>query len=206
MSPTAPVDVTVPIGDRCRRPGICAHRSAVGREEMTKVDRIPITVPARTLLDLASIVGQRALEQALARAEREGLLRLSDLSSLIGRYGRRPGASPLLALIGEGAEPVLARSEAEERFLALVRKAPLPAPQANVRVGGSEVDFYWRSERVVVEVDGFAYHSSAATFDRDRQRDAELASKGVHVVRVTWRQIVREPEAVLVRLAPILLL
>jgi very-short-patch-repair endonuclease len=53
----------------------------------------------------------------------------------------------------------------------------------------------------VVEVDGFAYHSSRRTFESDRRRDAQLAAAGLRVVRVTWRQINSEAEAMLVRLA-----
>lgn len=82
-----------------------------------------------------------------------------------------------------------------------MRKARLPQPEVNVRVGAYEVDFLWRDERLVVEVDGFAFHSSQRDFERDRRRDAELAARGLTVIRVTWRQIVDEPEAMLVRIA-----
>ena len=71
-------------------------------------------------------------------------------------------------------------------------------------MGRHELDFLWREEQLVVEVDGFAFHASRAQFEDDRRRDAELAAKGLQVVRVTWRQIVDEPEAILVRIAPAL--
>jgi very-short-patch-repair endonuclease len=62
------------------------------------------------------------------------------------------------------------------------------------------VDFLWPRERLVVEIDGFAFHASAASFERDRRRDAELTGAGMRVIRVTWRQLADEPEAVLARL------
>jgi very-short-patch-repair endonuclease len=71
----------------------------------------------------------------------------------------------------------------------------------NVVVSGYEVDFFWRAERFVVEIDGFAFHSSQRRFESDRRRDAVLAASGVRIIRVTWPQIVSEPEALLVRLA-----
>jgi very-short-patch-repair endonuclease len=71
----------------------------------------------------------------------------------------------------------------------------------NARVGGHEVDLYWRAEGLAVEVDGFAFHSSRAAFERDRSRDGDLGAAGVRVVRVTWRQLSDEPEAVVARLA-----
>lgn len=76
----------------------------------------------------------------------------------------------------------------------------------NATVGGFEVDFLWRDHGLVVEVDGFAFHSSSAAFERDRVRDATLAAAGVGVMRVTWRQLAGGREAILARLAQALAL
>ena len=92
----------------------------------------------------------------------------------------------------------------DRRFLDLARKGRLPPPEANVRIGRYEIDFLWREARLAVEVDGFRFHSSQPAFERDRLRDAELLAQGYRVMRVTWRQMTREPEAVLVRLARLL--
>ncbi len=64
-----------------------------------------------------------------------------------------------------------------------------------------EVDLLWRRERLIVEVDGFAYHSTRQAFERDRARDAALQAAGYRVVRFTWRQIIHEPHAVVAQLA-----
>lgn len=196
------VDVTVPGRARRRRPGIRAHRSHdLGAGETTQLDGIPITTPARTLRDLSIVVGPRELNRAAARAERRKLIRAEELASLVARHSRRRGAPVLRAAMGEDGGPALTRSEAEERFLDLVRRGQLPAPETNVLVRGHEVDFLWRAARLAVEVDGFGFHASRRSFENDRRRDAELAAAGVHVVRVTWSQIVREPSATLVRVA-----
>ena len=84
-------------------------------------------------------------------------------------------------------------------MLALVREAGLPVPRANVQVGRHEVDFLWPEQRLVVEVDGFGFHSSRAAFERDR--DADLTAGGYRVIRVTRRQITEEPFMVVARLA-----
>src|SRR5690606_35311022 len=110
-----------------------------------------------------------------------------------------PGAPLLRALLEREGGPAFARSEAEERFLALVRKARLPGPELNVRLAGEEVDFLWRRERLVVEVDGFELHSSRDSFENDRRRDADLYGLGLHHQRVTWRQITEAHDATLVR-------
>jgi very-short-patch-repair endonuclease len=70
-----------------------------------------------------------------------------------------------------------------------------------VRLGRYEVDFLWREEGLVAEVAGFAFHADRTTFESDRRRDAELAGRGLTVIRVTWRQIVDEPEALLAMIA-----
>jgi len=89
-------------------------------------------------------------------------------------------------------------------MLELLRRTGLPLPRTNVKVGRYEVDMLWRQERLVVEIDGFAFHSTRAAFERDRRRDADLQARGLKVMRVTWKQIVEEPEATLVRVARLL--
>ena len=85
-------------------------------------------------------------------------------------------------------------------MLELIRRSDLPHPEVNARLGPYEVDFVWREARQVVEVDGYRFHSSRLAFERDRHRDAELHARGYRVIRVTWRQLVEEPEVVLARL------
>jgi very-short-patch-repair endonuclease len=200
--PSAPVHVTLHGRDRGRRPGLAAHRVRelpVG--EVSEVRGIPVTSPARTLLDLSGEVGARELERALARADRESLIRPGEIEKVMERRPRARGIRTLRDLLGDVDRRALTRSEAEERLLELVRKARLPSPEVNVPLAGYEVDFLWRSALLVLEVDGFAYHSSRASFEKDRRRDAALSARGYRVMRITWRQIAREPEAVLARLA-----
>jgi very-short-patch-repair endonuclease len=198
-----PVHVSVPRGrDPRHRSGIRTHRvTAFGPAEVTAVDGIPVTAPARTLLDLAGTVGARELERAVARAEREQLATRGDILSLMARYPGRRGTRALRRLLRSDERPALTRSEAEERFLTLVRRGGLPAPAVNTRVGRYEVDFLWRSEGLAVEVDGYQFHSSPSRFESDRRRDAELAAVGIHVIRVTWRQLVDRPEQTLAMVA-----
>ncbi len=94
----------------------------------------------------------------------------------------------------------MTRSAAERRLLALVKAGGLPRPETNVKVAGHEVDMLWPAAHVVVEVDGFAFHSGRGAFERDRRRDADLQAAGHRVLRITWRRLQAEPEAVLVAL------
>ena len=197
----APVDISLREGDRGRRRNISVHRVHLREHDVTTCEDIAVTTPRRTLIDLAAVLSSRDLERALAIAERLNLLERRDLLSASAQQAGRPGAPLLRTLLQTDAGPAFTRSEAEDQFLALIRRAQLPAPETNVRVGDYEVDFYWRRERLVVEVDGFAFHANTRKFDSDRRRDAWLTANGLHVIRVTWRQLTGEPEVVLVRLA-----
>ncbi|MGH2992528.1 MAG: DUF559 domain-containing protein [Solirubrobacterales bacterium] len=196
------LDVTVPGRFQGHRPGIRVHRvAALDRGDVRRARGIPVTTPARTLLDLAAAVSPRELERALAEVHARRLAQDKELVALLARFPRRRGVTALRALIEADKVPALTRSEAEERLLTLIRRAKLPSPELNVRLGAHEVDLLWRDQRLVVEVDGFRYHSSRAAFERDRVRDAELGARGLRVIRVTWRQIVEGPEALVARIA-----
>lgn len=196
-----PIDVTVVAPHAPRRRGIRIHRvQSLQRDEVTRLRGIPITTPARTLLDLSAELPSRELEQAIAVAERARAGTQRRLALLLARYPSRAGTPKLRELLDGSRNPALTRSEAEERFLALVKKAKLPRPETNVQLHGYELDFLWRDERLVVEIDGFAFHSDRAAFEADRLRDADLAAHGIQVMRITWRQLMEEREATLVRL------
>ena len=153
---------------------------------------LSLTTPARTLHDLAPLLPQRDLDRAVEEAVIRGLARPHELAT-------RPALREATI-----AEPRLTRSEAERRLLKLIRAARLPTPATNVRVAGWEVDAFWPRHRLIVEVDGYAYHGNRAAFERDRRKDAALIAAGYRVVRVTWRQIADEPHVVVALLARLL--
>jgi very-short-patch-repair endonuclease len=200
-----PVSVTILGRDGGRRPGVRRHRvQSLGAVDLRLRDGVPLTAPARTLLDLAGEADDRDLGRAINEALVQRLVSTGDLRSVLERCERRPGSPILRRLVDKFEEPALTRSEAEVRMLELLRRSGLPSPETNVRVGRYEVDMLWRQDRLVVEIDGFAFHSTRAAFERDRRRDADLQTAGLRVMRVTWRQIVEEPEATLVRVARLL--
>jgi very-short-patch-repair endonuclease len=199
LDPSHPVEILVRARERARAGLVVRRAASLRNADVTKLDGIPITTAVRTIVDLAASVSRRDLEQAVAQALALRLTTHAKLErALEGANGRR-GTARLRALLRGVA--ALTRSEAEERFLRLVRTAKLLEPATNVRIAGFEVDFLWRDARFVVEVDGYAFHSDAKTFEKDRHRDLALTSAGLRVVRVTWKQLVEEPEVILVRVA-----
>ena len=182
------IDVTTTARGARQREGIRVHHTAhLPQSDVRLHHHLRLTSPERTLVDLA-----RTRHPGLARAVEEAQVRRLVTEAALRRH---PALRALLT------EPSLTRSEAERRLLALVRAAGLPPPRTNTRIGRYEVDFLWPEQRLIVEVDGFAYHASRAAFERDRARDAELTARGYRVIRVTWHQIANTPHAVVARLA-----
>lgn len=195
-----PMEVTRRTGWRAPA-GVVTHRASLPDDERTVVDGIPVTGVSRTLLDLAAVLARRQLERALNEAE---VLRLTDplsLPDLLERYPRRRGTAVLRAILAEEAAlsgPT--RNGFEERFVALVDAHGLTRPRLNadlvVRGRHINVDCLWRDVRLIVELDGGAVHRTARAFEADRERDRILGADGWHVLRVTWRQLRDDPDAV----------
>ncbi len=202
LTPARPDDVSVTLvgRDLRSRSGLHFHRvTQLDRADLRRRHRLPVTSPARTVLDIAALGS--SLERVLAEAQVQRLLRPGDLEDAIERAPHHRGVARLRALLEAGRDPALTRKEAEERMLALIRDAQLPAPIVNGRVHGLEVDFRWPDQRLIVEIDGYQFHGHRAAFERDRRRDQTLAAAGYRVIRVTWRQLVEEPLAVIARIA-----
>jgi very-short-patch-repair endonuclease len=137
------------------------------------------------------------------RAKREGIVlhRSSTLTKNdVTRRHNIPVTKPgrTRSDLGWDREPT--RSELERAFLRLIGRADLPKPEVNAKVGPYRVDFLWRTDRVVVETDGFAHHSSRASFESDRARDRELQRRGFVVLRFTYREVTNEPGSVVASL------
>ena len=196
------VDVTVASMGRGARDGLRIHRSRLlSGHDVQHFRGLPVASPARALIDFAEEASDRELERAVHEALTRNLVNAAAITRASERFRGRRGAARLRRLIAAADQPMLTRSEAEERFLSLLRAGELPSPEVNVLLDGYEVDFLWREQRLVVEVDGYQFHSSRRAFERDRRRDADLQAAGFSVLRLTWRQVVNEPYATIARTA-----
>jgi very-short-patch-repair endonuclease len=196
----APVEITTPGRHALSRPGLSTHRvGSIQDDEATSLHGIPITTPARTLLDLAVVLGAHELERALASALRDGM-ETQQLVELLARCPTRPGAPTLRRLVGE-ENLAFTRSHAEAVFLSILHRGGLPKPETNVRIRGIEVDCLFRAARLIIEIDGFTYHSSPAAKERDNHRDQVLYLAGYDVIRFIWKQLDQQPDRVLAKVA-----
>jgi very-short-patch-repair endonuclease len=184
------IDVTAPgSGGRRRRGAVIIHRSALPSAELTTVNGVPVTSPARTVLDLAQLLPRRQLERVIDEAD---YLRL-DLSGVRPRPGRRGSETLQKVLAQHRAGATRTRSELEERMLSALHRCGVPTPDVNSEIEGCEVDFAWPDRRLIVETDGWAAHGTRGAFERDRRRDAQLVAAGWRVLRVSFARLDREP-------------
>ncbi len=195
------IDVSVPRPAVHSRRGIQAHVTAtLTGTDVTTHDGIPCTTVARTLLDLSEVVDRRGLERAIDRAEMLRRFDLRAVEDVLARAGGRRGVGVLRSVLGSWSDHGLTETEIEERFFRACDAARLPRPLANawLRLEDREIkaDFLWPAERLVVETDGRATHSTHAAFEEDRRRDQSLVLAGYRVVRFTWRQVTDEPALV----------
>jgi very-short-patch-repair endonuclease len=183
--------------------GVTVHRSRTLTPQQTTVHLgIPVTTVARTLIDLADILDDRALARAFNEAQITRRMRAGELATFLPNLRGRRAATRLRPFIQRPASPT--RSVLEDTFLALVESHALPRPQVNQRVAGYEVDMLWREQHLVAELDGRRYHEHDRAFERDRERDANLLAAGYRVIRVTWQRLASQPEREAERLRALL--
>jgi very-short-patch-repair endonuclease len=196
-------EVTVPSALMTRKPGLRVHRSSVlAAADVTRRRGIPVTSPARTLLDLAATLHGRPLRRAVRQAQSLQRVNVRQLAELIARAGARRGTRRLVAIIATGPAPT--RSELEDVVLDLIHTAGLERPRINeaITLDGRRLipDFRWPDERLVLEADGAAWHENPTARAEDHQRQALLEAHGERVLRITWQQAVARPNETLERI------
>jgi Protein of unknown function (DUF559) len=182
---------------------------------VTEVRGLPVTTVARTFFDLCGDPdpglrrrgGHPVHEKKMARvyndaAGRRGLSFVHEVAVLavLARRGRRGTRLVRRLLLRFGPRYVPTRSDTETLFLELIADLGLPEPEKQAVVTDIEgwigtVDFLWRAERVIVEVDS-AWHDGPLDRERDEERDLRAEAAGYTVRRYRYRDIVGEPDRV----------
>jgi Protein of unknown function (DUF559) len=182
-------DVSVIRRCEIRRPGLRVRgRPTLAPEHLASVDGIPVTAVVQTLVDLATELGETAIERAVNEADKRDLIDPEELRTAIDRHKGVPG-SPLLRRILDRSTFRLSDSDLEILFRPIAAAAGLPAPITKRVVNGFEVDFYWPELGLVIETDGLRYHRTPSTQSRDAMRDRAHVLAGMFPLRFTHYEI-----------------
>lgn len=209
----AGVEVTVPRSrNRSGSHQIKVHWTLhpIPEEDITTIDGIPVTKPARTLLELAAVEPEDVVERCFDDVLRRRLVSVSFLERWLEdpRRKRHLGAPVLRRLIRSRSSVGVTESPLETEVLKLLLDAGLPMPRLQyvVEDGGrfiARLDLAYPDQMVAIEVDSFRYHDGRHAFDHDRARANELEARGWHVLRITSKHLEEDRAGVVewVRLA-----
>lgn len=163
--------------------GVVVHRvRRLERADLFRPRHFTVTSVARTLVDLADVLAWPEY-RALADAQRR--LPVQAIAAAQRRAPFRVGA-PLVRRLIE-ADDAHTRSEFERRYLRFSRAYGVPRPGAlNEHVAGHRVDCLYGAQRLVVELDGRAYHERRAQMRSDRRRDGDVQLAGYRILRLVW--------------------
>lgn len=191
------VEVSIPGSSHRSRSGLLVHRRPSLRPADTgHFDRIPVTSPVQTLIDIAPRLDRMGLERAISEADKYDLVHPPGLRRALQARSGQAGVRILRNVLDRRTFR-LTRKQLEQRFLPLARKAGLPVPLTKQIVNEFEVDFWWPDLRLVVETDGLRYHRTPAQQARDRLRDQVHTAAGLVNLRFTHEQVRYEPAHVL---------
>jgi very-short-patch-repair endonuclease len=192
---TAPeiVEITVPRNSH----GRAAHGTRLRRRDLAEVDVVEHRLLRVTALPLTVIEAsvRRGGGPAIMDAALQRRLELCHLDRAQARNGRRHGSAQAQRLLDAAAGG--ARSEAERLLVQLLKDAGMTGWYANFAVIGYLVDVAFPDERVAIEIDGWAFHSDPAAFQKDRVRQNRLSLQGWQVLRFTWLDLTQAQERVL---------
>ncbi|WNG84841.1 type IV toxin-antitoxin system AbiEi family antitoxin domain-containing protein [Mycobacterium sp. ITM-2016-00316] len=191
------VEVTVPRDRRLQQqPGTRLRRRDLDPAEVVERDGLRVTALPLTVVEAAVRRGGGAklMDSALQRHVYLPALWKAHLNNK-GRHGA-PAARRLLRAAEDGT-----RSAAERLLATLLRQAGITGWKANHRVAGYKVDYAFPDAKLILEVDGWAFHSDADVFNHDRVRQNALILAGFQVLRFTWLDLTEYPDRVIGQIA-----
>ncbi|MDQ3958079.1 MAG: DUF559 domain-containing protein [Actinomycetota bacterium] len=169
--------------------GVKPHVSRLTKTEAGDLRRVPVTTPARTLLDLAATRTAEELLPLVDCAVLGGLVTPERLRWTLARHAGRRGCRTLAAVLALGTDGGRWTSALEREVGRALERSDLPPYCRELVVGNVRIDFAWPEARVGIEADGRRWHSSSADFARDRAKHNVLTAAGWRILRVTWQEI-----------------
>lgn len=182
---THPIEILVE--DRRRQSGLIIRKDRLADDEITMVDGLPVTTPARTAFDLGRYQQRSAALGRLDALMRAAPFAAAEVSALLDRYGPVRGVRQLrelLPLVDAGAE---SPRESWLRLLFIDNGFDRPETQIPVLEDGfafAYLDMGWRDVQLAVEYDGEQHSTDRSQYVRDAWRHPRIQRTGWEVDRV----------------------
>jgi len=197
------VEVTVPRSVRYKTSRAIVHQSLdLEPSDCTMLGPIPVTTPARTLIDLGAVAAWPRIEEAFDAGERDNLTTTDIVSarhSQVRRRGRRGAGAMAVVLHRRG--PLPPTELIERRFLRLLERDGLPSPECQFELAlpngrRAFLDAAYVAVRLGFEIDGHGSHATRTQRAADNTRAAMISDLGWTLRRFTYEQIVNDGAAV----------
>ena len=171
---------------------LLVSRSRTLSGDTTRHLGIPITTPARTLIDLAPHIDAAATGRAVREAVRLEVTTMDEIAATLDRHPLRRGTAELGRRVRRYRTLPYARtrSPAEARALEVLHDAGVEIPLVNERIAGEEADLIWPHRRRIVEIDGPDYHRFR---DEDARKEAHWRAAGWDVRRIPSDAVFNDP-------------
>lgn len=192
--------VTITVPGRRRHPpsGVVWHRLAdVEATDITRMEGLPVTTPARTALDLAAVLHIATLRLLVEHGAVERKFRLEDVGAVLSRVRRKgkTGVRKLEQVLDElGPGEGLPRSRLEHLLDQVIARSRLPRPAhehplPNERGRTGFVDRCWPEAKLIVEADGRKWHNRFQQARADADRTLEAQALGWQTARLLWEHL-----------------
>ena len=192
------VTVSSRAGRRGVRHGVHRYVAALQASHVTRKFGLPVTTPARTVVDLARTGTFAEGVVAADSALHQGLVAPLELRIVASEC---PSRGSVQAVRVVEFATGLAESPLESLARVAFDDQGLPPPELQVSIVGDKgfigrVDFYWKQYRTIAEVDGAIKYVDPDRARKQLWRDKALRQAGYEVVHFDWREITQDPEAV----------
>lgn len=177
------IDVTVARGSSPRWPGTRMHRATLAPEDVH--DRMPVTGLMRTLSDCARSLILVEAVVILDSALRQGLATMADLR-LMAKTATGPGAAKLRQAVAHVDELSGSALESGLRPLLDILGVEYRSQVWIEDVG--RVDFLVEGW-LIIEPDGFQFHSDRRSYRDDRRRGNAAVAQGLTQLRYSWEDV-----------------
>jgi hypothetical protein len=179
--------IEVLVDERRRQVGLTIRMDRVTDDEITEINGLPVTVPARTAFDLGRY---RKRYDAIGRLDalmRAAPYSIDEVSTLIARYGPVRGVRQLRELVPLVDDGAASPKESWLRLMLIDNGFPIPETQIGLWNGDEPfayLDMGWRELRLAVEYDGEQHRTSRVQYVKDQRRLPEIERRGWEVIRV----------------------